>query len=637
MRRGLLSVLWMMIFFVAPVYADGPTATPNPYSLSGYVYNDLNLNGVRDDNEPGLSGISVSIDGPVSLTTGSSSDGYYLFLNLTNGAYSVQPDFSAAGYTASSSVPATVVMNTSGMMIDFGGRPAPATATPTATATSTPTNTPIPSPTATNTPIPVTNTPVPTATPTVTPTLASTATPASGGCSLSAGPERDSMGSAFTFVGAGFLKGGNVALGLVLPDGAVEGLPAQQANNAGSIGFSYTTQAGDQTGLYTMIAEGGSCRVSAAFYVDDLATPTPVKVVVQPGGGTTGKPATTPTVNQPAPTETPSPTPMPLLVSSDPLLRGVELMEADPSLATKAKTQPALAQTNVQTNTLPGGAGAGGWRVAITSNNTSTNQPNPETKKENNSMIWLLPLAGLAAGAVAITHKSLGKFLALLTVVLIVATTVPVVTQAQQGTPGKGTSRIEGFVINADTNAPPEGTLAIKIMVNGWLPIYSGKGGEWNITGLGAGDYEVELVDLPAGYNPAQAKQTVHLSGVDEIIKMDLKYYTGPAITNTVTMTSTTATTRVVTLGVTTTKIISNTAPVTPAKTISVTNTAPVTPAQNISRTTGITNALPAVTGGGAMFATPVRSRAVPLSVIGGLTVIGAALYLSRQFAGKKP
>lgn len=128
MRRGLLSVLWMMIFFVAPVYADGPTATPNPYSLSGYVYNDLNLNGVRDDNEPGLSGISVSIDGPVSLTTGSSSDGYYLFLNLTNGAYSVQPDFSAAGYTASSSVPATVVMNTSGMMIDFGGRPAPATA-----------------------------------------------------------------------------------------------------------------------------------------------------------------------------------------------------------------------------------------------------------------------------------------------------------------------------------------------------------------------------------------------------------------------------------------------------------------------------------------------------------------------------
>lgn len=628
MRRGLIVLL--LIFFVAPVYADEPTATPNPYSLSGFIYNDLNLNGARDNGEPGLSGISVAIDGPVSMTTGSSSDGYYLFLNLTNGAYSVRPDF-GPGYTASSPVPATIVINSSGMTVDFGGRPA----LPTATATSTPTNTPIPpSPTATatttstptNTP---TSTPVAT-TPTATPTLASTAIPASGGCSLSAGPERDSMGSAFTFVGAGFPKGSNVALGLVLPDGAVEGLPAQQANNAGSIGFSYTTQAGDQTGLYTMIAEGGPCRVSAAFYVDDLPTPTPVKVVVQPGNGSAGAAAAL-TVAQPVATETPSPTPMPLLVSSDPLLRGVELMEADLSLATKAKTQPALVQTNVQTNTLPGGAGAGGWRIAITSNNISTNQSNPETKKENNNpMIWLLSLAGLAAGAIAITLKPFRKLFVLL-VVVMTAINVPVVTQAQQGTPGKGTSRIEGLVINADTNSPPEGTLAIKIMVNGWLPIYSGKGGEWNITGLGAGDYEVELVELPAGYNPAQAKQVVHLSGVDEVVKMDLKYYTGPAITNTITMTSTTAVTRVVVLGVTTKTVIS--------PTTSVSTTASVTSAKTISATTGITNALPplpAVAGGGAMFATPVKNQTaiVPLFVISAI-VVAVIIFLSRRVAIK--
>lgn len=634
MRRGLISIL-LLIFSVAPVvYADEPTATPNPYSLSGFVYNDLNLNGARDNGEPGLSGISVAIDGPVSMTTGTSSDGYYLFLNLTNGAYSVEPEFDNTGYSASSSVPATIVIDSSGMMVDFGGRPA----LPTATATSTPTNTPIPpSPTATatttSTPTKTpTSTPVAT-TPTATPTLASTAIPASGGCSLSAGPERDSMGSAFTFVGAGFPKGSNVALGLVLPDGAVEGLPAQQANNAGSIGFSYTTQAGDQTGLYTMIAEGGPCRVSAAFYVDDLPTPTPVKVVVQPGNGSAGAAATPTVVAQPVATETPSPTPMPLLVSSDPLLRGVELMEADPSLATKAKTQqPALAQTNVQTNTLPGGAGAGGWRVAITSNNISTNQSKPETEKENNNpMIWLLSLAGLAAGVVAITLKPFRKLFVLL-VVVMVAISVPVVTQAQQGTPGKGTSRIEGLVINADTNSPPEGTLAIKIMVNGWLPIYSGKGGEWNITGLGAGDYEVELVELPAGYNPAQAKQVVHLSGVNEVVKMDLKYYTGPAITTTVTMTSTTAATRVVALGVTTKTVIS--------PTNSVSTTTSVTSAKTISATTGITNAsppLPAVAGGGAMFATPVENRAaiiVPLLVISAI-VVAVIIFLSRRVAIK--
>lgn len=58
-------------------------------SISGFVYADVNNNGVKDANELGIPNVPVSIGGPVNLRTITGIDGSYRFTNLPTGNYTV--------------------------------------------------------------------------------------------------------------------------------------------------------------------------------------------------------------------------------------------------------------------------------------------------------------------------------------------------------------------------------------------------------------------------------------------------------------------------------------------------------------------------------------------------------------------
>lgn len=341
-----------------PTSTDTPPPTPFPQSIAGYAYQDLNGDGTWNTGEPGAAGVPVALSGPLVGNTTTGSDGFYIFLALIDGLYSVRADWGATGFQATS--PDTLVITLSGGAgandINFGGQAAPPTGTPTPLPTGTPQATGTPAPT--NTPWP-TNTSQPSNTPTPQPsnTPVATATAASGGaCTMNADPDQNQAGTSFTFIGSGFSQNSAVAIGLMLPDGAVVGLPAQQANGAGSFAFTYKTEAGDQIGLYTMVAEGQTdlCRATAAFYVDDAPTPTPVSVVITavPGDGGGGlAPLNTP---EAIPTPEPEPTPDPLLYNKDPLLANIEVVALKEEVVAEPKMTPTPDGAE-----LPGVGGAG--------------------------------------------------------------------------------------------------------------------------------------------------------------------------------------------------------------------------------------------------------------------------------------
>lgn len=61
-------------------------------SLGDYVWNDLNQNGIQDSNEPGVSGVTVTLfdNNNVAVSkTITDANGYYLFSNLLPGTYNV--------------------------------------------------------------------------------------------------------------------------------------------------------------------------------------------------------------------------------------------------------------------------------------------------------------------------------------------------------------------------------------------------------------------------------------------------------------------------------------------------------------------------------------------------------------------
>src|SRR5690606_3369360 len=71
-----------------------------PASLSGYVYGDLNNNGIKNNNEPGLANVTLELLDANGVGLGiyatTDSNGYYKFENLAPGTYGVrqvnQPD-----------------------------------------------------------------------------------------------------------------------------------------------------------------------------------------------------------------------------------------------------------------------------------------------------------------------------------------------------------------------------------------------------------------------------------------------------------------------------------------------------------------------------------------------------------------
>src|SRR5262245_55798940 len=85
---------------VIPVTLAGADLTHNdfgelkPTSLSGFVYHDINNNGVKDGPEQGIAGVTIMLTGtddlgPVSKTATTDGTGAYQFSNLRPGIYTV--------------------------------------------------------------------------------------------------------------------------------------------------------------------------------------------------------------------------------------------------------------------------------------------------------------------------------------------------------------------------------------------------------------------------------------------------------------------------------------------------------------------------------------------------------------------
>ena len=81
---------------------------PATSSLSGYVYCDVNDDGIREANEMGIGGVTMTLTGTdvdgksvdlTVLTSSASNDaGYYSFPNLVAGTYTIT-EGTATGYT----------------------------------------------------------------------------------------------------------------------------------------------------------------------------------------------------------------------------------------------------------------------------------------------------------------------------------------------------------------------------------------------------------------------------------------------------------------------------------------------------------------------------------------------------------
>ena len=60
------------------------------HSIAGYVYADVNNDGVKDPQELVLPNVPITLSGPVNLTVMTGSDGGYAFTNLPDGTYHVE-------------------------------------------------------------------------------------------------------------------------------------------------------------------------------------------------------------------------------------------------------------------------------------------------------------------------------------------------------------------------------------------------------------------------------------------------------------------------------------------------------------------------------------------------------------------
>jgi len=109
-----------------------PVAPPTG-QIGDYVWEDEDGDGVQDATETGMSGITVTLSGPVSASTTTDANGAYLFTGLPAGTYTVTVA-TPAGFTASptgttnqiqdsNGSPATVTLPTNSstnLTIDFG-------------------------------------------------------------------------------------------------------------------------------------------------------------------------------------------------------------------------------------------------------------------------------------------------------------------------------------------------------------------------------------------------------------------------------------------------------------------------------------------------------------------------------------
>ena len=66
------------------------TSYSTPASISGYKWNDIDGDRVKDEGEPGLAGWTIQLTGPVTKAASTAYDGAYTFTQLPGGVYTVR-------------------------------------------------------------------------------------------------------------------------------------------------------------------------------------------------------------------------------------------------------------------------------------------------------------------------------------------------------------------------------------------------------------------------------------------------------------------------------------------------------------------------------------------------------------------
>lgn len=77
-----------------------------PAALSGHVYHDLDDDGLRGPSDPGIEGVTLTLEGPVTATAVTDSEGHYSFEGLPPGEYTVTESH-PAGWIDASDTPGT--------------------------------------------------------------------------------------------------------------------------------------------------------------------------------------------------------------------------------------------------------------------------------------------------------------------------------------------------------------------------------------------------------------------------------------------------------------------------------------------------------------------------------------------------
>jgi hypothetical protein len=181
MKRNLLLTCLLLAMVIGP--ATTPAQAQNDLFIEGYAFLDMDGDGQRQVEEPGIGGVTVTVTpsgNPTPLTAITDLLGYYLVESLAPGAYLVEAQPPAGYLCVRCQVQVDLLADGSTELAEVLSIPVnlalalvvPWTPTPTQTPTDTPTETPTELPTPTETPLPTdtamplpTRTPAPTATP----------------------------------------------------------------------------------------------------------------------------------------------------------------------------------------------------------------------------------------------------------------------------------------------------------------------------------------------------------------------------------------------------------------------------------------------------------------------------------------
>ena len=89
------------------------------YAIHGYVFEDLNMDGIMDVGEPGIPGVTVNLAGMSFTTTTTLMDGQYFFASADTGSYTVE-QIDAQGYVSITPNEVMVEIVDGNERVDFG-------------------------------------------------------------------------------------------------------------------------------------------------------------------------------------------------------------------------------------------------------------------------------------------------------------------------------------------------------------------------------------------------------------------------------------------------------------------------------------------------------------------------------------